>query len=65
MAKYSRHDPRNKNNSKNKRYSSDRDFKIRDFDESNTNQHKKILREIRYEDNYYDDEDYRDQLLNE
>jgi hypothetical protein len=55
MAKYTRFDPRNKKNGRNKTRSLGKDFRIREVDDSKI-KHQALLREVVY-DEYEEDDD--------
>lgn len=55
MAKYSRFDPRNKKNGRNKTRSLGKDFRIREVDDHKI-KHQAFLREVVY-DEYEEDDD--------
>jgi hypothetical protein len=59
MAKYSRHDPRNKKRGKHKTQSLDKDIRIREVLGSDT---KQVLNEVMY-DNEYDYDELDNQQL--
>lgn len=64
MAKYSRFDPRNKNRGRNKQRSMERDIRIREVDD-NKYKHQAFLREVVYDDEYDDVDQYDEQYLTE